>query len=315
MPGVSSRQPVPGAYGVGKVKLKFTERKKRGFPYGLLFYLVCVFTFVSAFLWTKKWSRINIILPILRAFIFVADLLWNFGRPTLDILQRNNHILFNLDGSANVTGNSTTNVLFSQGYLHASERLFQMDVLGRRTAIGTLSEVIGRDGLQSDKMARTFNLPALAEEDYAAMPESEKRMLGAYCDGVNAFLRELRALPSEFAVLTSYDEYSNFNKSMMMPLWTPVHTLAMMRYYDIERSHGWEQELVEQYVERKLGQEAAAQLFGPGPPNMYCDMDNVHCLPSLNGNNWAISPVDAKIPSIFASNSHDKVGVTESNSR
>lgn len=314
--GVSSRRPVSGAYGVGKVKLKFKERKKIGFPFGFCLYVFCMALIIFHFLWSKQWGRTGLILPLLRALELATERLWNFGSPSLDMLQRKNHILFNLDGSANVTGDSTISVLFSQGYLHASERLFQMDVLGRRMALGTLSEVIGRDGIQSDKLARTFNLLSLAEEDHLALSESERHMLNAYCEGVNSFLREQRALPSEFAVL----EYSSSNKSTMIPLWEPVHTLAMMRYFDIERSHGWEVELVEQYVTKELGVEAANVLFGPAyhtdnsdttssmkRPNAYCDMDTIHCVPSLNGNSWTVTPGDAAAPSVFTSNIHDKV--------
>ncbi len=78
------------------------------------------------------------------------------------------------------------------GYLHASERLFQMEV-NRRVGQGRAAETFGSDLLKVDKFIRTLGFYREAEASFSALsPEAQKR-LQAYADGVNAFLDE----PSE----------------------------------------------------------------------------------------------------------------------
>ena len=78
------------------------------------------------------------------------------------------------------------------GYLHASERLFQMEV-NRRVGQGRAAETFGADLLKVDKFLRTLGFYREAKASFAALsPEAQKR-LQAYADGVNAFLDE----PSE----------------------------------------------------------------------------------------------------------------------
>ena len=84
------------------------------------------------------------------------------------------------------------------GWLHASERLFQMEV-NRRVGQGRAAETFGPDLLKVDKFIRTLGFYHQAEASFSALsPEAQKR-LEAYSDGVNAWLDAHRnALPPEF---------------------------------------------------------------------------------------------------------------------
>ena len=86
------------------------------------------------------------------------------------------------------------------GFLHAQDRFFQMDV-ARRHAAGELAELFGAKALDADKAVRIHGFRALARESLALLPESQRALLAAYADGVNAGLAQLREHPFEYLLL------------------------------------------------------------------------------------------------------------------
>ena len=91
---------------------------------------------------------------------------------------------------------------FAQGYVTASDRLWQMDLL-RRTARGELSEIFGKITLEEDRRRRLYGFARLAEVAYAKASPETRRALEAYARGVNAFIAQLteEQLPAEFRLL------------------------------------------------------------------------------------------------------------------
>ncbi len=97
-------------------------------------------------------------------------------------------------------------LLFAQGYITASDRLFQMDLL-RRHAAGTLAEILGSSLVQSDQLQRFLQLRAVADRTVAALPPAELEQLQVYTRGINAYIATHNGsdgpntLPIEFHVL------------------------------------------------------------------------------------------------------------------
>ena len=90
------------------------------------------------------------------------------------------------------------------GYLHAQDRLFQMEML-RRLARGELAEVLGPKLVETDRLFRTLGIRARADEIAAQVakqnPDSPSLCaLRAYLDGVNQY-QATRPAPLEFEVL------------------------------------------------------------------------------------------------------------------
>src|SRR5208283_3730433 len=84
------------------------------------------------------------------------------------------------------------------GYTHASERMFQMEIL-RRVGQGRMAEIRGADLLGVDKFIRTLGLYREAESSVSALSPWARKRLEFYADGVNAFLDSHKnALPPEF---------------------------------------------------------------------------------------------------------------------
>ena len=73
------------------------------------------------------------------------------------------------------------------GYIHASERLYQMEIQ-RRAGQGRLAEIAGADLIGVDRFIRTLGFYRLAESSFAALRPATQAYLQAYADGVNAFL-------------------------------------------------------------------------------------------------------------------------------
>jgi len=101
-----------------------------------------------------------------------------------------------------IEAKNDTDLYFAQGYVTASDRLWQMDFL-RRTARGELAEVLGSLALEEDKSHRRFGFTQVAEAEVAQATANERMAFEAYAAGVNAFISSLDAtnLPPEFQIL------------------------------------------------------------------------------------------------------------------
>ena len=70
-------------------------------------------------------------------------------------------------------------LFFAQGYVHAYERLWQME-LNRRICSGRLSEIFGDIALETDRFARRLGMHRAAADAARQQPEHSKRILEAY---------------------------------------------------------------------------------------------------------------------------------------
>ncbi|HYN84250.1 MAG TPA: penicillin acylase family protein [Pyrinomonadaceae bacterium] len=97
---------------------------------------------------------------------------------------------------------SLEDLYFAQGYVTASDRLWQMDLL-RRNARGELSEIFGRASLDEDKRHRTLGFARVAESMAEKSSPRARAAIEAYARGVNAYIDSLddKSLPAEFQIL------------------------------------------------------------------------------------------------------------------
>lgn len=86
------------------------------------------------------------------------------------------------------------------GYTTARDRLFQMDLMRRKSA-GRLAEIFGDMALDSDIKARTYGFQREATAILAKLPPVHRQYLQSYADGVNGYMAESGKLPFEFKVL------------------------------------------------------------------------------------------------------------------
>ena len=169
------------------------------------------------------------------------------GELHLEGLQAPVEIIRDRWGVPHIYAQSEHDLFFAQGYVHAQDRLFQMEI-ARRLALGRLSEIFGEMALDTDRMARRFGFPRLARQEWESAPDDLRGMLLAYADGVNAFIHAMgdtKEVGFSLLRLTPED-------------WHPEHTLAIVRVMIWELSHGWQGELVRAELAEAVGAEHAA---------------------------------------------------------
>lgn len=100
---------------------------------------------------------------------------------------------------AHINSKNKYDMYFVQGYIHAQDRLFQMDVL-RRQAGGTLAALLGESALPGDIEFRSLGLRDAAQRSWDVLSENTQRIIMAYTSGVNSFVAS-SDLPSEYSEL------------------------------------------------------------------------------------------------------------------
>ena len=151
-----------------------------------------------------------------------------------------------------VFGNSEPDVFFALGYLHAQDRLWQMDLF-RRFGKGALAEILGKDFVPVDYTMRLLQLPALASKLAQQLPPTTRQALEAYASGVNAFIRTA-TLPLEFSLLRYSPEP-----------WSVLDCLVLARLMAWELNLSYWTDLAFGAIADTLGVDRAMQLFPPLP--------------------------------------------------
>ena len=144
-------------------------------------------------------------------------------------------------GVPTIAAQSSIDAYFALGFVHAQDRLFQMDAM-RRLGAGRLSEVLGPDTLETDRLMRTLGLYRSAEAQVLAASPALKSVLNAYSAGVNAFIGAHEgAWPPEFHLLGYRPE-----------AWRPADSLVWGRLMALDLSNNWQGETSNRQMKRAL---------------------------------------------------------------
>jgi penicillin amidase len=123
------------------------------------------------------------------------------GTVQLQHLQGSVTVRYDERGVPHIRAENETDLYRALGYVHAQDRLFQMEVL-RRLARGELAEVLGPKLLDTDKLMRSLRIRERAETYLANLDKTTPTFaaLQAYLDGINQY-QDSHARPVEFDVL------------------------------------------------------------------------------------------------------------------
>ncbi len=171
------------------------------------------------------------------------------GKIELKNLQDSVNVYFDKYGIPHIYAQSEPDAYRALGYLHAQERLFQMEMI-RRVASGRLSEILGKDFIQTDKLFRTLGINQFAEKTadtyFATDALPYQKAALAYLDGINQFI-ESGKTPIEFTILnipkekftpkdcylvTAYMAFGFAQAFMTDPLLTKIYEKLGKDYYD-----------------------------------------------------------------------------------
>jgi len=155
-----------------------------------------------------------------------------------------------------IKANDEQDAAFALGYVHAQDRLFQMDLM-RRAIEGRLSEVLGDKTVKFDKMFRTFGFYRNRFDYYNNVPADIKRNLIAYSKGVNAFINDNKGrLPIEFTLLGYTPEQ-----------WKPEESVLVAKLLAYQLNYSWWTDIAFSRLVQKLGYKKVKELLPDFPEN------------------------------------------------
>lgn len=157
-------------------------------------------------------------------------------------------------GVPHVYARSNDDLFLAQGYLHAQDRLWQME-LQRRTGHGRLAEVFGPIALDTDRFTRTMGFGRIARREAALLSGADLAVAEAYCRGINACIAQQKGrLPLEFTLL-----------GHRPAPWEPADLLAWGKMMALSLSLNWATEVLRARIVAAVG-PARAAAFDPSYP-------------------------------------------------
>jgi penicillin G amidase len=292
--------------------------------------------------WLRYAKRgVFLLLALIAILALMSYLVLRRSLPTLDgalkvAVQSSVSIERDALGSATISGKSRGDVYFAQGFVHAQERYFEMD-LSRRSASGELAELFGKVALERDKSIRVHRMRALAQRALQDLSGADRALLDRYVAGVNAGLAGLASKPWAYLLVGTTprawlpEDSLLIGAAMIFNL--QDHTNAMELMADTAKSSL--SPAAYRYLFFRTSQEFDAPLEQDLPDDAHADPEmptaeqlNLRALPDAQfdlpatggsenvrgSNNWAVSsahtmPVNGKNPAMLANDMHLGLGV------
>src|SRR3990172_6684720 len=184
---------------------------------------------------------------------------------------------------------------FALGYVHAQDRLWQMEI-SRRIAAGRVAELVGAGALQADRFLRTLGVRRAAAANLRVLGAEARKLLESYAAGVNAFLASGPVLPLEFWLTGARPEP-----------WTPADSVAWTKMMAWDLGGNFRNELLRMSLARTLPLARIHQILPPYPgeqPPVIADLKELYGAlerdavqlarfapdnEGLGSNNWVVS--------------------------
>ncbi|MFM7769457.1 MAG: penicillin acylase family protein, partial [Bacteroidota bacterium] len=157
----------------------------------------------------KFWKRFALAVGIVLLLVFFGGYFWlkssipQYSGEIQIHLNNPTSVYFDEYGIPHIEASNKHDAFKALGYVHAQERLFQMELL-RRVGSGRLSEIIGKDGIKVDRVFRTLGVANYAKQCSINLTQSGDTALlnelNAYLNGVNEFIQN-GPTPPEFALI------------------------------------------------------------------------------------------------------------------
>lgn len=151
-------------------------------------------------------------------------------------------------GIPHVYAENQSDLYRAVGFAMAQDRLWQMDLL-RRVTQGRLSEILGKDQINTDLLMRALQIQPKSEKILQGAAPQIIEALEAFADGVNQYIAK-SPLPPEFKVLGYRPDP-----------WEPVHSINLIGYMSWDLSAGWGTEYLLHLLRKEIPDELIADLI------------------------------------------------------
>ena len=203
----------------------------------------------------NKFNRVR--LSVLTLLITSACFAQTAPTRNLNIAGLKDSVVVRRDerGIPYIEAKTEADLYFAQGYITASDRLWQMD-LYRRVARGETAEIFGKATLEEDQRWRKFGFSGIAAENVKNLTVETRAVLENYTRGVNAYLatRNDKNLPVEFQILRYQPR-----------VWTMEDSLVISKIFDDGLSNTWRMDLMKASL-MDLPKEKLARILDPKSP-------------------------------------------------
>jgi penicillin amidase len=164
-------------------------------------------------------------------------------------------IIRDADSIPHVFARTVPDALFGLGYVHAQDRLWQME-FQRRIGHGRLAEIFGARALPQDRFLRTVGFGRAARAAWQQMPAWATQQIDAYVAGINAYISAHRGsrLPPEFVLLRIEPEP-----------WSGIDVVVWTKMMAWDLSANYSFELLRDDLVRAVGLERMQELMPPYP--------------------------------------------------
>ncbi len=158
------------------------------------------------------------------------------------------------NGIPHIYANNLHDLTFAQGYVQAQDRWWQMDFF-RHVCAGRIEELTGKKSslVSSDIYLRTMGWTNVAEKEYASYSPSQRALLDAFAQGVNAYISNRS--PQQLSV--NYSILALTGVKFKIAPWTPVDTLAFAKLMAWDLGYSGDEEVVRSQLYSLLGAEMA----------------------------------------------------------
>lgn len=164
------------------------------------------------------------------------------GRLQLAQLQHPVEVLRDTWGVPHIYAQNTHDLFLAQGFVHAQDRLWQMETQ-RRMGFGRLAELVGARAIDTDRFMRILGLGRTAAREAQHVSADTRDALTAYVTGINAYISQNhRKLPPEFLLLRHTPEQ-----------WSIADVLVWGKVMALSLSGNWQQEILRAQLIAKLG--------------------------------------------------------------
>ncbi|HSV01268.1 MAG TPA: penicillin acylase family protein [Roseiarcus sp.] len=211
------------------------------------------------------------------AYLFYRAMPAYSGAERLPALSTEARVWRDGHGVPHIFASSMDDAARALGYLHASERMFQMDIL-RRVGQGRVAEIRGPELLPVDKFIRTLGFFREAQTSFSALSPWAQRRLEAYAEGVNAFLAS-HPLPPEFLLAGDRPEP-----------WRPADSLVIGKIEAYQLSQNFKLKLLRARLIAKFGEEKTNWLFPGARPG-----DPITTLPAISDTHASNDGIDGEL--------------------
>jgi penicillin amidase len=168
-------------------------------------------------------------------------------------------------GIARIYADTPHDLFLAQGYVHAQDRLWQMEVW-RHISAGRLSELFGETALDTDKFIRTLDFRGAAKRDMETFSPDIKDALEAYADGVNAYIDQHRGNLGLAFVVTGLKIGKGGIGGYDPEPWTALDSAAWQKVQSWNLGGNFRTELFRMLADERLGDPAKTDSLFPAYP-------------------------------------------------